>query len=91
MALYKNLLIGMGFLAMVLFVIRPLLKSLRLIKPPVFETFEPINEMSDKLSSSDKAQIAMQMAEQQTLVETAKKDPYQVAQILQNWLSEENK
>lgn len=90
MALYKNLLIGLGFLAMVLFVIRPLLKSLRVIKPPVFETFEPISEVPDKLSSSERTQIGVQMAEQQTLIETAKKDPYQVAQILQNWLGEEN-
>jgi flagellar M-ring protein FliF len=44
----------------------------------------------DKLSSSERTQIAVQMAEQQTLIETAKKDPYQVAQILQNWLGEEN-
>ncbi|MDR3579071.1 MAG: flagellar basal-body MS-ring/collar protein FliF [Oryzomonas sp.] len=91
MALYKNLLIGLGFLAMVLFVVRPLLKSLKVIKAPAYETLEPINELPDKLSSAEKTQIAMQMAEQQTLVETAKKDPYQVAQILQNWLGEENK
>jgi flagellar M-ring protein FliF len=91
MALYKNLLIGLGFLAMVLFVVRPLLKSLKIIKAPVYETLEPITELPDKLSSAEKAQIAMQMAEQQTLVETAKKDPYQVAQILQNWMGEENK
>lgn len=90
MALYKNLLIGLGFLAMVLFVIRPLLKSLRAAKPPVFESFEPIGEMTEKLSSTEKAQIAVQMAEQQSLIETAKKDPYQVAQILQNWLGEES-
>jgi flagellar biosynthesis/type III secretory pathway M-ring protein FliF/YscJ len=29
------------------------------------------------------------MAEQQNLIEQAKKDPYQVAQILQNWVSED--
>jgi len=90
MALYKNLLIGLGFLAMVMFVIRPLLKSLKVVKQPAFEAFEPIGEMPEKLSSAEKAQIAVQMAEQQSLVETAKKDPYQVAQILQNWLGEEN-
>lgn len=91
MALYKNLLIGLGFLAMVMFVIRPLLKSLKVVRQPAFEAFEPIGEMPDKLTSAEKAQIAVQMAEQQSLIETAKKDPYQVAQILQNWLAEENK
>ena len=91
MSLFKNLLIGLGFLALILFVIRPLLNSLRITRPPVLETFEPIQEAPEKLSAAERAQISMQMAEQQNLVEQAKKDPYQVAQILQNWLGEDSK
>ena len=92
MSLFKNLLIGLGFLALILFVIRPLLSSLKLIRPPVLEALEPIHhEAGDKLTASERAQISMQMAEQQGLIDQAKKDPYQVAQILQNWLGEDSK
>jgi flagellar M-ring protein FliF len=90
MSLYKNLLIGLGFLAMVFFVIRPLLASLKALRPAALEELEPLAEMPEKLTVAERAQISMQMAEQQNLMEQAKKDPYQVAQILQNWLSEES-
>lgn len=89
MSLFKNLIIGLGFLALILLVIRPLLASLRMTRPAALESFEPDLESMEKLSSAERAQIAMQMAEQQSLIEAAKKDPYQVAQILQNWLTEE--
>ncbi len=91
LSLFKNLLIGMGFLALIFFIIRPLLNSLKIIRPPVLESFEPIHEGAEKLSAAERAQISMQMAEQQNLIEQAKKDPYQVAQILQNWLGEDSK
>jgi flagellar M-ring protein FliF len=90
-SLFKNLLIGLGFLALIFFIIRPLLNSLKVVRPPVFEALEPIHEGTDKLSAAERAQISMQMAEQQNLIEQAKKDPYQVAQILQNWLGEDSK
>lgn len=90
MSLFKNLMIGVGFLALVFLVIRPLLTSLRIVRPAVFESIEAIGE-GGKLSSNERTQIAMQMAEQQSLIESAKKDPYQVAQILQNWMGEDNK
>lgn len=89
MSLFKNLLIGLGFLALILFIIRPLLVSLRSVRPAMLESFEPIHDGGDKLSSVDRAQIAMQMTEQKNLIDQAKKDPYQVAQILQNWISED--
>jgi len=89
MSLFKNLVIGLGFLALILLVIRPLLASLRGMRPAALESFEPDLESLEKLSSAERAQIAVQMAEQQNLIEAAKKDPYQVAQILQNWLTEE--
>jgi flagellar M-ring protein FliF len=90
-SLFKNLLIGSGFLALVLFVIRPLMSSLKISRPPVLEIFEPAMEATEKLSAAERAQISMQMAEQQNLIEQAKNDPYQVAQILQNWLGEDTK
>ncbi len=89
--LFKNLLIAGGFLALIMFVIRPLLTSLKIARPAVFDSIESIHEPSETLTTVEKAQIATQMAEQQGLIESAKKDPYQVAQILQNWLSEDNK
>lgn len=89
MSLFKNLLIGIGFLALIVFVIRPLLVSLKILRPAVLESIESVHELSDKLSAAERTQISMQMAEQQNLIESAKKDPYQVAQILQNWIGED--
>ena len=89
MSLFKNLLIGLGFLALIVFVIRPLLVSLRIVRPAVLESIESVHELSDKLTAAERNQISMQMAEQQNLIESAKKDPYQVAQILQNWIGED--
>lgn len=88
-SLAKNLMIGVGFLVLILFVIRPLLSSLRLAKRPVLESFEAIGANNDQLSTAERALITAQMAEQKELIDQAKKDPYQVAQILQNWVSED--
>jgi flagellar M-ring protein FliF len=90
-SLFKNLLIGLGFLALILFVIRPLLNSLKLMRPARLGALEPILETPEKLSATERAQLSMQLAEQQNLIEQSKKDPYQVAQILQNWLTEDAK
>jgi len=89
MSLAKNLMIGIGFLVLVLFVIRPILASLRLVRRPTLESFEAIGAGGDQLTTAERALINSQMAEQQNLIEQAKKDPYQVAQILQNWVSED--
>jgi flagellar M-ring protein FliF len=88
-SLAKNLMVGVGFLALILFVIRPLLASLRLTKRPSLESFESIGMGGEALSSSERAMIDSQMADHQNLIEQAKKDPYQVAQILQNWVAED--
>jgi flagellar M-ring protein FliF len=90
-SLSKNLMIGVGFLALIMFVIRPLLASLKVGSRTVsLESFEPLGEGGgEQLTAKERAQIASQMAEQQSLVEQAKKDPYQVAQILQNWVGED--
>jgi flagellar M-ring protein FliF len=89
MSLAKNLMIGVGFLALIMFVIRPLLISLRVVRSSTMATLEPIGAGAEQLSSAEREQLTIQMAEQQELIENAKKDPYQVAQILQNWVSED--
>lgn len=89
LSLAKNLMVGIGFLVLILFVIRPLLTSLRVAKRPTLESFESIGASGEPLSSAERALINNQMAEQQSLIEQAKKDPYQVAQILQNWVAED--
>lgn len=89
MSLAKNLMIAVGFLVLVLFVIRPLIASLRIGKRPALESFEAIGASGEQLTTAERAQINSQMAEQKELIEQAKKDPYQVAQILQNWVAED--
>ena len=89
MSLAKNLMVAIGFLALILFVIRPLLASLRLVRRPTLESFEAIGTGGEQLTTAERALISSQMAEQQSLIEQAKKDPYQVAQILQNWVAED--
>ena len=89
LSLAKNLMIGIGFLGLIMFVIRPLIASLRLAKRPTLESFEAIGVNGEPLTTTERALINSQMAEQQNLIEQAKKDPYQVAQILQNWVAED--
>ena len=88
-SLAKNLMIGVGFLVLIMFVIRPLLTSLRLVRRPVLESFESIGAGREQLTTAERALNNAQIAEQQNLIEQAKKDPYQVAQILQNWVAED--
>lgn len=87
MSLAKNLMVGVGFLILIMFVIRPLLNSMRLVRRPTLESFEALGAGGEALSTAERALINTQMAEQQSLIEQAKKDPYQVAQILQNWVA----
>jgi flagellar M-ring protein FliF len=72
-----------------MFVIRPLIASLRLTRRPILESFEAIGANGEQLTTAERAQINAQMVEQQSLIEQAKNDPYQVAQILQNWVAED--
>ena len=88
-SLAKNLMVAVGFLVLIMFVIRPLLASLRIGRRPTLESFEAIGATGEQLTTAERAQINAQMAEQKELIEQAKKDPYQVAQILQNWVSED--
>jgi flagellar M-ring protein FliF len=89
MSLFKNLLIGFGFLALMMFVVKPLLNSLRSIRQPRMDILESLTPEQEKLSGAERAHLAVSMAEQQDLMEKAKTNPYQVAQILQNWITED--
>ena len=87
-ALLKNGLIAMGFLALLMFVIRPLLKILK-VSRPVGESFLPIAadlEAVQMIETQKRAHEKMKLT-QLEMIEKVKQDPYQVAQILQNWLS----
>lgn len=89
MSLAKNLMIGVGFLILVMFVIRPLMAYLKIGRRPALNSFESLTASSDQLTTAEKAVIDAQIAEQKDLIDQAKKDPYQVAQILQNWVAED--
>lgn len=89
MALVKNLLIGIAFLALILLVVRPMIKSLRMQRPANTTSFEGINEGQAVFGESNmQAQLAMSKVNQLELVESVKKDPYQTAQVLQSWLKQ---
>ena len=88
MALLKNGLIGLGFIALLLFVVRPLLKVLKSGRPQAFEPLTDMEEDSAQLEGVQRAQLAMQAINQRELTDYVKKDPYQTAQILQNWLKQ---
>jgi len=89
LSLAKNLLIGISFLLLILFVIRPLLTSLRIGKPPLAENLEGIGPGGKQLAGADQAALSSYSMTQNDLLEKVKKDPYQVAQILQNWVAED--
>lgn len=85
--LIKNGLIGLGFLTLILFVIRPLLKLLKVEKPAT--SFIPIpddGESAEMIEMQKREHEKMRLT-QIELVEKVKQDPYQAAQILQNWLT----
>ena len=85
-ALLKNGLIGLGFLALLLFVIRPLLKILKVEKPASFLPI-PTDLEAQHMIETQKREHEKLRVTQLELVEKVKQDPYQVAQILQNWLA----
>lgn len=92
LSLLKNGLIGFGFLALLFFVVRPLMKVLR---PPKETSFEPVPTAEDTLNQIAEAhrlQLGNQTVRQVELINMVKEEPYQAAQILQNWLrSDEQK
>lgn len=88
MAVLKNALIGFGFLALLFFVIRPLLSILRSSGSRKMDGFAPLDQPEGLLENENKLALAMYASSQQQLIEKVKSDPYQTAQILQNWLKQ---
>lgn len=86
-ALLKNGLIGLAFLALLFFVVRPLMKNLKVEKPASFVPLEPDMEAMQLIEEQRREQEMLRIS-QMELVEKVKQDPYQVAQILQNWLAQ---
>jgi flagellar M-ring protein FliF len=84
----KNLLIVLGFLALIFLVLRPMLNMLGTYKPASANSFEGIDQIAGQLGShaQQQAQLAISNANHLELIETVKKDPYQTAQVLQSWL-----
>jgi flagellar M-ring protein FliF len=88
MALLKNALIGFGFLALLFFVIRPLLSILRASGNRNKDSFVPLTQPEGQLENATQPSLALYASSQQQLIEKVKQDPYQTAQILQNWLQQ---
>ena len=88
LAILKNALIGFGFLALLFLVVRPLIAALRSSRPQQDETFVPLEESEEQLANQQKLSLAMHTQTQVDLVEKVKKDPYQAAQVIQNWLQQ---
>jgi flagellar M-ring protein FliF len=87
--LLKNLLIVIGFLAVIFLVLKPMLNMLGTYKPTGVNSFEGIEQSAGELGdATQRAQLAMSKVNQLELVETVKKDPYQTAQVLQSWLKQ---
>jgi flagellar M-ring protein FliF len=89
MALTKNLLIGIGFFALLLLVIRPLLKSVGAGGAPTFESFESPEDQIQQMIEAQRKQLSSQAAVQTELINKVKSEPYQASQVIKNWL--ENK
>lgn len=87
--LLKNLLIVLGFIALIFLVLRPMLKMLGTYKPSGAKSFEGIDQAGGELGGPpQQAQLAMSKVNNLELIESVKKDPYQTAQVLQSWLKQ---
>ncbi|ANA39335.1 MULTISPECIES: flagellar basal-body MS-ring/collar protein FliF [Geobacter] len=86
LSLLKNGLIGFGFLALLFFVVRPLLKILRPEKSTTFEPIPTAEDALNQIAEIHRLQIGNQTVSQMELINKIKQEPYQAAQIIQNWL-----
>ncbi len=91
--LLKNSLLGAAFLALIFLVIRPLMKMVPAQRWDRGESFEPLGshgaDTYEKLEGAGKApqpQEGIDFKGQTELLALVKQDPYQTAQIIQNWL-----
>jgi flagellar M-ring protein FliF len=85
----KNLLIVLGFFALIFLVLRPMLNMLGTYKPDGAKSIENIEHTMGELGGPmQPAQLAMSKVNHLELIESVKKDPYQTAQVLQSWLKQ---
>ncbi len=92
----KNVLLGIGFIALLLLVVRPLMNILQSPQKRAnisFDTLQPFEDGRDKLEGrlpTQMANLEMNAMNQMDLVSIVDKDPYQTAQILNNWLKQKD-
>ncbi|WP_298272638.1 flagellar basal-body MS-ring/collar protein FliF [Geobacter sp.] len=86
LSLLKNGLIGFGFLALLFFVVRPLMKTLKPARETSFEPVPTAEDTLNQIAEAHRLQIGNQTIRQMELITKVKEEPYQAAQILQNWL-----
>jgi flagellar M-ring protein FliF len=86
LALLKNVLIGIGFFALLLLVIRPLLKSVTAAGSGSFEAFDSPEQQIQQMIEAQRKQISSQASGQMELINKVKQDPYQTSQVIKNWL-----
>lgn len=87
LSLLKSGLIGIGFLALLFLVIRPLLKSLKSQTPQTsFMSEESAEDKVRSMIESQQRQLKMQAGSQMELIEKVKTDSYQASQIIKNWV-----
>ncbi|GAM09699.1 flagellar M-ring protein [Geobacter sp. OR-1] len=87
LSMLKNVLIAIGFFALLFLVIRPLLKSLKAGMPrTTFVPEENVEEKVREMIASQQKQLAVQGASQMELIEKVKTESYQASQVIKNWL-----
>ena len=85
-ALIKNLLIGLGFIGLILLVIRPMLKTLRTVLPPKFEPIETAEDEVRRLMEAKQIELAQAGQSQKALIEKVRNESYETAQVLKSWV-----
>lgn len=85
-ALLKNLMIGLGFLALLFLVIKPLLASIKTNDTVGFEPLQEAEDQMKQLMAAQRAQLSAQSANQMELIEKVKQEPYQASQVIKTWI-----
>jgi flagellar M-ring protein FliF len=91
LSLLKTGLIGIGFLALLFLVIRPLLNSLKNQMPQT--NFMPEDSPEDKVRQmidAQQRQLKLQAGGQVDLIEKVKTDSYQASQVIKNWIDKKD-
>lgn len=95
MDLIRNGMLGLGFIALLLLVVRPLLKTLSSpLASGARRAIEPLpldGQHQVQLPGSTQSQLSrlgLKSVSQLELLESVKQEPYQAAQILQTWLKQ---